>query len=70
MRLSAYAVAIAGASLLGQTIAAPVEARGDVAQHAEETRIQRREDMTEEQTENLKYFHEPGYVSPDVKGPL
>jgi hypothetical protein len=68
MRLSAYAVAIAGASLLGQTIAAPVEARGDVAHHVEETRIQRREDMTEEQKEALKYFHEPGYVCSPVKG--
>lgn len=60
MRLSAYTVVIAGAALLGQTIAAPVEARGAVAQHVEEKRIERREDLSEEQKEALKYFHEPG----------
>lgn len=62
MRLSTYTVALAGSFLLGQTFAAPVEARGDVEQNAEEMRIERREDMTEEQKEALKYFHEPGYV--------
>lgn len=67
MRLLAYTLAIAGAALLGQTIAAPVETRGDVAQHVEEQRLERREDMTEEQREALKYFHEPGYVCHRVK---
>ncbi|KAF1970129.1 hypothetical protein BU23DRAFT_474999 [Bimuria novae-zelandiae CBS 107.79] len=55
MRLSAYAVAVAGAALLRQSVAAPVEIKGDVA-----PQVVRREDLSQEDKERLKYFHEPG----------
>ena len=60
MRLSAYAVALGGLSFLGQAIAAPVEAKGDVAQQVEERTIEQRDGLTQEEMERLKYFHEPG----------
>lgn len=68
MRLLAYTVAIAGATLLGQAIPTPVQTRGQVAQHVEERRIEQREDITEEQKEALKYFHEPGYACYHLTG--
>lgn len=69
MKLSVYAVAVAGASIFGQTIAAPVEAEGNVVEHVEKREIERRE-WTEEEKEALKYFHEPGYVRPCLKATL
>ena len=64
MKLSAY-LAIAGAVLVGQSAAAPLDATPDVTQHLDSERLQRREEKkgwTEEEKERLKHFHEPGYV--------
>lgn len=63
MRLSACALLVAGASFIQQTVASPVALNNnDVAEAVARRRVAKRDGLTAEQIEALKYFHEPGLV--------
>ena len=61
MRFSTFAFAIVGASLVQATIASTVETNRIAKDEAKQRGNVRREDMSEEEKERRKYFHEPGY---------
>jgi hypothetical protein len=62
MRFSICAAAVVVASIVGEGIASPVQARSDKKLAFGERKTVGRAEPTREEREAMKYFHEPGYV--------